>query len=52
MAARLGESTQLLNIPFEPVYKALSIGVGLYALVLFVEAGKKRARRLILSTVH
>ena len=37
-AARLGESTQLLNIPFSPVYKALSIGVGLYALVLAVEA--------------
>ena len=38
MAARLGESTQLLNIPFSPVYKALSIGVGLYAAVLFIEA--------------
>jgi TRAP-type C4-dicarboxylate transport system permease small subunit len=37
-AARLGESTQLLNIPFSPVYTALSVGVGLYALVLAVEA--------------
>ena len=36
-AGRLGESTQLLNIPFEPIYKALSIGVGLYAAVLIVE---------------
>jgi TRAP-type C4-dicarboxylate transport system permease small subunit len=36
-AGRLGESTQLLNIPFEPVYKALSIGVGLYSAVLFIE---------------
>jgi len=38
IAGRLGESTQLLNIPFEPVYKALSIGVGLYAAVLVIEA--------------
>lgn len=37
-AGRLGESTQLLNIPFEPVYKALSVGVGLYAAVLIIEA--------------
>jgi TRAP-type C4-dicarboxylate transport system permease small subunit len=37
-AARLGESTQLLNIPFAPVYAALAIGVGLYAMVLIVEA--------------
>ena len=36
-AGRLGESTQLLNIPFEPIYKALSISVGLYAAVLIVE---------------
>jgi hypothetical protein len=36
-AGRLGESTQLLNIPFEPIYKALSVGVGLYAAVLIVE---------------
>ena len=36
-AGRLEESTQLLNIPFEPIYKALSVGVGLYALVLIVE---------------
>jgi TRAP-type C4-dicarboxylate transport system permease small subunit len=37
VARRLGESTQLLNIPFEPVYKALSFGVGIYALVLAIE---------------
>jgi TRAP-type C4-dicarboxylate transport system permease small subunit len=37
-AARLGESTQLLNIPFSPIYTALSIGVGLYAAVLAIEA--------------
>ena len=37
-AARLGESTQLLNIPFAPVYTALAIGVGLYAVVLALEA--------------
>jgi TRAP-type C4-dicarboxylate transport system permease small subunit len=36
-AGRLGESTQLLNIPFEPIYKALSFGIGLYAAVLVVE---------------
>jgi TRAP-type transport system small permease protein len=37
-AARLGESTLLLNIPFEPIYFALGAGVGLYSLVLFTEA--------------
>jgi TRAP-type transport system small permease protein len=37
-AARLGESTQLLNIPFSPIYTALSIGIGLYAAVLAIEA--------------
>lgn len=37
-AARLGESTLLLNIPFEPIYYALGAGVGLYSLVLFTEA--------------
>ena len=37
VARRLGESTQLLNIPFEPVYKALSFGAGIYALVLAIE---------------
>jgi TRAP-type C4-dicarboxylate transport system permease small subunit len=37
VARRLGESTQLLNIPYEPVYKALSFGVGIYALVLAIE---------------
>ena len=38
MAARLGESTLLLNIPFEPIYLALGVGVGLYSLVLLTEA--------------
>ena len=37
-AARLGESTLLLNIPFEPIYFALGVGIGLYSLVLFTEA--------------
>ena len=37
-AARLGESTRLLNIPFEPIYFALGVGIGLYSLVLFAEA--------------
>ena len=37
VARRLGESTQLLNITFAPVYKALSFGAGLYALVLAIE---------------
>lgn len=37
-AARLGESTLLLDIPFEPIYFALGVGVGLYSLVLFTEA--------------
>jgi len=37
-AARLGESTQLLNIPFEPIYKALGVGIGLYSAVLVAEA--------------
>ena len=37
VARRLNESTQLLNIPFEPIYKALSFGVGIYALVLAIE---------------
>ena len=36
-AGRLGESTQLLNIPFEPVYKTLAAGIGLYCLVLVAE---------------
>jgi hypothetical protein len=38
MAGRLGESTQLLNIPFEPIYKALGVGIGLYSAVLIAEA--------------
>jgi TRAP-type C4-dicarboxylate transport system permease small subunit len=37
-AGRLGESTQLLNIPFEPIYKALGVGIGLYSAVLIAEA--------------
>jgi TRAP-type C4-dicarboxylate transport system permease small subunit len=37
VSGRLEESTQLLNIPFEPIYKALSLGVGLYAVVLAIE---------------
>src|SRR5262245_19522919 len=44
-AARLGESTQLLNIPFSPVYQALSVGVGLYAAVLFIEAAVLAVKR-------
>lgn len=36
-AARLGETTLLLNIPFEPIYHALAVGIGLYAVVLLVE---------------
>jgi TRAP-type transport system small permease protein len=36
-AARLGESTMLLNIPFEPIYQALGAGVGLFAVVLLIE---------------
>ena len=31
------QETQLLNIPFEPVYKALSVGIGLYCAVLVAE---------------
>jgi TRAP-type C4-dicarboxylate transport system permease small subunit len=38
VSGRLEESTQLLNIPFEPIYKALSAGVALYAIVLALEA--------------
>jgi len=37
-AGRLGESTQLLNIPFEPIYKVLGVGIGLYSAVLIAEA--------------
>jgi TRAP-type C4-dicarboxylate transport system permease small subunit len=37
IAARLGETTLLLNIPFQPIYLVLSFGIGLYALVLFFE---------------
>jgi TRAP-type C4-dicarboxylate transport system permease small subunit len=44
-AARLGESTQLLNIPFAPVYQALAVGVGLYAAVLVIEALALAAKR-------
>jgi TRAP-type transport system small permease protein len=38
LAARLGESTQLLGIPFQPVYAALGVGFGIYAIVLILEA--------------
>lgn len=38
MSTRLGETTQLLNIPFELIYQALSFGIGLYAIVLMLEA--------------
>jgi hypothetical protein len=37
-ASRLGEATLLTNIPFEPFYQALAIGVGIYAVVLLLEA--------------
>ena len=36
-AGRLEESTQLLNIPFQPIYYALAIGIGLYCAVLLAE---------------
>jgi TRAP-type transport system small permease protein len=36
-AARLEESTQLLNIPFSPIYQAFAVGIGLYAAVLAIE---------------
>jgi TRAP-type C4-dicarboxylate transport system permease small subunit len=44
-AARLGESTQLLNIPFSPIYQALAVGIGLYAVVLLAEALVLAVRR-------
>lgn len=36
-ATRLGEATLLTNIPFEPFYQALALGVGLYSLILLCE---------------
>ena len=36
-AGRLEESTQLLNIPFQPIYYALGVGIGLYSAVLLAE---------------
>lgn len=38
MATELEEGSQLLNIPFEPFYDALAVGVGLYAILLALEA--------------
>jgi TRAP-type transport system small permease protein len=38
VSGQLGESTQLLNIPFQPIYDALGFGIALYALVLLLEA--------------
>lgn len=37
LSTELEEGSQLLNIPFEPFYHALAVGMGLYALVLAVE---------------
>ncbi len=37
LATELEEGSQLLDIPFEPFYHALAVGMGLYALVLAVE---------------
>lgn len=37
-AALLEESTQLLGIPFQPIYYILAIGIGIYALALLAEA--------------
>ncbi|MGE0563201.1 MAG: TRAP transporter small permease [Pseudolabrys sp.] len=37
-AALLEESTQLLGIPFQLIYYILSVGIGLYAVILIVEA--------------
>ena len=38
MATELEEGSQMLNIPFEPFYDALGVGVGLYAVLLALEA--------------
>jgi TRAP-type C4-dicarboxylate transport system permease small subunit len=38
ISAQLGESTQLLNIPFQPIYDALGLGIALYTVVLLLEA--------------
>ena len=37
LSRELEEGSQLLEIPFEPFYHALAVGMGLYALVLAVE---------------
>ena len=37
LATELEEGSQLLDIPFEPFYHALAVGIGLYAIVLAVE---------------
>jgi TRAP-type C4-dicarboxylate transport system permease small subunit len=37
-AALLEESTQLLAIPFQPVYYILAVGIGIYAIALLAEA--------------
>ena len=37
-AALLEESTQLLGIPFQPIYYILAIGIGIYAIALLAEA--------------
>jgi len=37
-ASRLGEATLLTDIPFEPFYQALALGVAIYAVVLLLEA--------------
>lgn len=37
-SALLEESTQLLGIPFQPVYYVLAFGIGFYAVILAVEA--------------
>lgn len=37
VAERLGEGTQLLNLPYGPIYKIMSVGVGLFSLVLVLE---------------
>jgi TRAP-type C4-dicarboxylate transport system permease small subunit len=38
VAGQLGEGTQLLNIPYEPIYKVMSMGVGLYSVAFAIEA--------------
>jgi TRAP-type C4-dicarboxylate transport system permease small subunit len=38
-AARFGEASLALLLPYEPFYTILALGIGLYALVLIVEVG-------------